>query len=90
MRSNEDGEADPNVVRPTHQLRDAHRVDLVARIESLGHALSHTGVHGDATKATAEKGRILLDAAVEECVGFVRELREKPLPVRWEPRETPA
>jgi creatinine amidohydrolase len=53
-------------------------------------ALSHTGVHGDATKATAEKGRILLDAAVKECVGFVRELREKPFPVRWEPRERPA
>jgi creatinine amidohydrolase len=52
-------------------------------------ALSHTGVHGYATKATAEKGRILLDAAVRECVGFVRELKEKPLPVRWEPRETP-
>jgi creatinine amidohydrolase len=52
-------------------------------------ALSHTGVHGDATKATAEKGRVLLDAAVKECVDFVRELHEKPLPVRWEPRETP-
>jgi creatinine amidohydrolase len=52
-------------------------------------AISHTGVHGDATKATAEKGAILLDAAVKECVEFVRELRDKPLPVRWEPTETP-
>ncbi|MBI3648701.1 MAG: creatininase family protein [Actinobacteria bacterium] len=52
-------------------------------------AISHTGVHGDATKATAEKGRVLLDAAVKECVEFVRELREKPLPVRWEPTEVP-
>ncbi|MGH2589875.1 MAG: creatininase family protein, partial [Actinomycetota bacterium] len=52
-------------------------------------AISHTGVHGDATKATAEKGAVLLDAAVKECVEFVRELREKPLPVRWEPSEKP-
>jgi creatinine amidohydrolase len=52
-------------------------------------AISHTGVHGDATKATAEKGRILLDAAVKESVEFVRELKEKPLPVRWEPSEVP-
>lgn len=51
-------------------------------------AISRTGVHGEPTKATAEKGRILLDAAVKECVEFVRELREKPLPVRREPRET--
>jgi len=51
-------------------------------------ALSHTGIHGAPTMATAEKGRILLDAAVAECVEFVRELREKPLPVRWTPQET--
>ena len=52
-------------------------------------ALSHSGVHGEPTKATAEKGRVLLDAAVKECVEFVRELKEKPLPVRWEPSEVP-
>jgi creatinine amidohydrolase/Fe(II)-dependent formamide hydrolase-like protein len=52
-------------------------------------AISHTGVHGDATKATADKGEVLLDAAVKECVDFVRELREKPLPIRWEPSESP-
>ena len=51
-------------------------------------AISRTGVHGAATKATAEKGVVLLDAAVKECVGFVRELRIKPLPVRREPSET--
>ncbi len=52
-------------------------------------AISHTGVHGDATKATAEKGVALLQAAVKECVEFVQELKEKPLPVRWDPTETP-
>jgi creatinine amidohydrolase len=51
-------------------------------------AISRTGVHGAPTKATAEKGKALLDAAVAECVAFVREMRDKPLPVRWEPQET--
>jgi creatinine amidohydrolase len=51
-------------------------------------SFSRTGVQGDATKATAEKGRALLDAAVQECVAYVRELLEKPLPERREPQET--
>jgi creatinine amidohydrolase len=53
-------------------------------------AFSRTGVQGDATRATAEKGEALLALAVEETVGFVRELKAKPLPERLEPRETPA
>ena len=53
-------------------------------------SFSRTGVQGDATAATAEKGEALLELAVEECVGFVRELKAKPLPERLEPRETPA
>ncbi len=52
-------------------------------------SFSVTGVHGDATKATAEKGRRLLDAAVEECVAYVRELRSMRLPERRQPKETP-
>jgi creatinine amidohydrolase len=51
-------------------------------------AFSRTGVQGDATAATGEKGEALLELAVEECVGFVRELLAKPLPQRLEPRET--
>jgi creatinine amidohydrolase len=53
-------------------------------------AFSRTGVQGDATRATAAKGDRLLDAAVTECVAYVRELREKPLPVRRAPQEVPA
>ena len=53
-------------------------------------AFSVTGVQGDATAATAEKGEALLALAVEECVEFVRELRAKELPKRREPRETVA
>ena len=51
-------------------------------------AFSRTGVQGDATKGTAAKGRALLEAAVAECVSYVRELLEKPLPERREPQET--
>lgn len=52
-------------------------------------SFSRTGVQGRPTLATAHKGKALLDAAVEECVGFVRELREKPLPERRNPEIGP-
>ena len=51
-------------------------------------SFSRTGIQGDASKATEEKGRKLLDAAVAECVEFVRELLARPLPERLEPQET--
>jgi creatinine amidohydrolase len=38
-----------------------------------------TGVHGDPTKATAEKGRIIFDAAVSGLVELVDELRAWPI-----------
>jgi creatinine amidohydrolase/Fe(II)-dependent formamide hydrolase-like protein len=50
---------------------------------------STTGVHGDPTLATAAKGKVLLDAAVTEVSSYVRELKDRPLPVRREPKETP-
>ena len=52
-------------------------------------SFSLTGVQGRATLATAEKGRALLDAAVEETVAFVRDLKSRRLPERREPQETP-
>ncbi|MGH2788802.1 MAG: creatininase family protein [Actinomycetota bacterium] len=45
-------------------------------------SFSETGVQGDATKATAAKGKVLFDAAVAEIVEFVRELAAKPIPKR--------
>ncbi|HEV8164657.1 MAG TPA: creatininase family protein [Actinomycetota bacterium] len=48
-------------------------------------AFSRSGVRGDATKATAAKGRELLAAAVAECVAYVDELLGKPLPRRRSP-----
>ena len=40
---------------------------------------TRTGIHGDPTKATAEKGRIIFDAAVNGLVGLVDELRAWPI-----------
>jgi creatinine amidohydrolase len=40
---------------------------------------SHTGVLGDPTKATAEKGRIIYEAAVQQLAVLVREFRARPL-----------
>jgi creatinine amidohydrolase len=40
---------------------------------------TQTGVHGDATKATAAKGRILFEAAVTGLMEVVRELRAWPI-----------
>jgi creatinine amidohydrolase len=48
-------------------------------------SFSKTGVHGRPTLASAEKGKALLDAAVAECVSYIRELREKPIPERRSP-----
>jgi creatinine amidohydrolase len=51
-------------------------------------SFSRTGVQGTPSIATAEKGKAFLDAAVTECVSYVRELLSKPLPVRRPPQET--
>jgi creatinine amidohydrolase/Fe(II)-dependent formamide hydrolase-like protein len=45
-------------------------------------SFSESGVQGDATRATAEKGRALYEAATEEIAAYVRELRDLPLPER--------
>ncbi len=45
-------------------------------------SFSDSGVQGDATKATAEKGRVLFEAAVDEIATYVTELRSVPLPAR--------
>jgi creatinine amidohydrolase len=43
---------------------------------------TETGVHGDATKGTAEKGRILFEAAVSGLVELIDELRAWPIEKR--------
>ena len=43
-------------------------------------SFSESGVQGDASKATAAKGEALFEAATEEIVTYVTELRSLPLP----------
>ena len=45
-------------------------------------SFSESGVQGDASKATAAKGEALFEAATEEIVAYVTELRSLPLPRR--------
>jgi creatinine amidohydrolase len=45
-------------------------------------ALSESGVMGDPTKASAEKGRKLLDAAANGIVELIDELRARKIAVR--------
>jgi creatinine amidohydrolase len=45
-------------------------------------SFSESGVQGDASKATAEKGKALFEAAAEEIAAFVTELRSLQLPRR--------
>jgi creatinine amidohydrolase len=45
-------------------------------------SFSESGVQGDASKATAAKGEALFEAATEEIVTYVTELRSLPLPQR--------
>lgn len=48
-----------------------------------------TGVHGDPTKATAEKGRVIFDAAVEGLLALVDELRAWPIEKRHDMHTLP-
>jgi creatinine amidohydrolase len=50
---------------------------------------TQTGVHGDPTKATAEKGRILFEAAVTGLVDLVGELRAWPIGERRDMHRLP-
>jgi creatinine amidohydrolase len=50
---------------------------------------TRTGVHGDPTKATAEKGRILFEAAVTGLVELVGELRAWPIAERQDMHRQP-
>jgi creatinine amidohydrolase len=43
-------------------------------------SFSPTGVAGEATKATAEKGRLMFERAADNLVRLARELRDRPDP----------
>ncbi len=49
----------------------------------------NVGVHGDATVATAEKGEIIFEAAVDGLVKLVDELRDWPIEERSDQHRGP-
>lgn len=54
------------------------------------HSLRQSGVNGDPTLATAEKGRLILDRAVERLVAFLKEYEESPADrLPWRTEEGP-
>ena len=66
----------------SHEPTKNYWTDLVAGDGPLAmmepwSALSQTGVMGDPTKATAEKGRLLIDAAARGIVELIDELRKR-------------
>ena len=50
---------------------------------------TQTGVHGDPTKATREKGEVILEAAVSGLTELVDELRDWPIEERADQHENP-
>ncbi len=52
-------------------------VDGPVKMMEYWSSMSKSGVMGDATKASVEKGRLLLEAAAEEVVEVVRDLRHR-------------
>lgn len=50
---------------------------------------TETGVHGDPTKATAEKGRLLFEASVSGLIELVDELRDWPVEPRTDMHTNP-
>ena len=63
-------------------LEGTHPQGSAARLMPHWSSLTASGVMGDATKATKEKGELLLKAAVEGLIDLIRELKATPMPVR--------
>jgi len=63
-------------------LEGAHPQGSAARLMPHWSSLTASGVMGDATKATKEKGELFLEAAVEGLIELIRELKATPIPVR--------
>lgn len=61
----------------------------VVRLNDYWGRWTSTGVHGDPTKATAAKGKIIFEAAVAGLIGVVDELRAWPLPQRNDQHASP-
>jgi creatinine amidohydrolase len=57
-------------------LMGRHPEGAQANMMPFWSSMTKSGVRGDATKATAEKGKLFLEAAVEGLMEFIREFKE--------------
>ncbi|MFH1567110.1 MAG: creatininase family protein, partial [Gemmatimonadota bacterium] len=60
-------------------LAGTHPEGSAARLVPYWSSVTGSGVMGEATRATPEKGERFLEAAVEGLVELVRELRQQPV-----------
>ncbi len=82
----------PERVKMDQAVKDDDRMGQFVSSDSTGNypvrfndywgRWTDTGVHGDATKATPEKGKLIFEAAVDGLVNLVDELREWPIEKR--------
>jgi creatinine amidohydrolase len=89
----------PERVRMEYAVEDNDRMGKYVSSDSTGNypvrfndfwgRWTQTGVHGDPTRATAEKGRILFEAAVNGLVELVDELRAWPIAERQDMHHQP-
>jgi creatinine amidohydrolase len=89
----------PERVRMEKAVKDDDRMGRFLSSDSTGNypvrfndfwgCWTQTGVHGDATKATAEKGRVLFEAAVTGLVELAGELRAWPIEKRHDMHQAP-
>lgn len=61
--------------------RDLQRPGPVTFMEFFSR-FSKTGINGDPTLATAEKGRRVVECVVENLIDLIREFRQRPIPPR--------
>lgn len=60
-------------------LAGSHPKGSVANLVPYWSSQSGSGVKGDATRATVEKGRQFLEAAIEGLIELIRELKATPI-----------
>ena len=70
-------------------IEGTHPEGSAGRLWPYWSSITKSGVMGDATKATPEKGRIFLDAAVDGLVDLIRELKQTPILPRQDEHRTP-
>jgi creatinine amidohydrolase len=74
---------DPQAVDMKKAVKDYHPgASPLSRVPDPTRTYSASGTYGDATLATREKGRVIVEAMVERLLQEIAELRNEPVPAR--------